>query len=86
MTCDVFGIIMAVRNKSSDVNVFPVRVLKHVARLISPVLAFLINESFSIGVFPDSSKIGKVVPVFTDGGCTQLSNYPPISILLKDCL
>lgn len=44
-------------------------------------LALLFNKSFTSGVFPDSLKIGKVVPVYKKGNKHDIRNYRPISIL-----
>ena len=50
--------------------------------LISPSLAVLVNESFSTGIFPDQSKIAKLVITFHKKESTESpSNYGPISVL-----
>ena len=41
---------------------------------ISALLATLINESFSTGVFPDKLKIAKVIALHKKGS-TDVSNY-----------
>ena len=41
----------------------------------------LINKSLQIGVFPDSLKIAKVIPVYRVKAKENLSNYRPISLL-----
>jgi len=48
---------------------------------IRPVLCDIFNKSLINGVFPESLKIAKVVPVFKSGDPTELTNYRPISIL-----
>ena len=48
---------------------------------ISPLLATLINESFSTGVFPDKLKIAKVIALHKKGTTVDMSNYRPISLL-----
>ena len=45
------------------------------------VLAFLINESLSEGIFPDALKVAKVVPIFKAGDTKHVTNYRPISVL-----
>ena len=48
---------------------------------ISSPLARVINNSFSKGIVPDSTKVAKVLPLFKSGDQTLLSNYRPISLL-----
>ena len=48
---------------------------------ISAPLARVINNSFSQGIVPDSTKVAKVLPLFKSGDQTLLSNYRPISLL-----
>ena len=49
--------------------------------LISPLLATLISESFSTGIFPDYLKIAKVIALHKKGATDDMSNYRPISLL-----
>ena len=49
--------------------------------LIAPVLALLVNLSFSMGIFPDYLKIARVVPLFKGGDRTNVGNYRSISTL-----
>ena len=49
--------------------------------LVSPLLATLINESFSSGDFPDKLKIAKVITLHRKGSTDNPSNYRPISLL-----
>ena len=59
----------------------PSYLLKVAANILSPFLALLFYHVFSSGIFPDSLKIAKVVPVFKAGSKTDVNNYRPISIL-----
>ena len=45
-------------------------------------LTFIINLSLKTGVFPESLKIAKVIPIFKQGCRLLFNNYRPISILL----
>ena len=67
--------------KSSGPNSIPLKLLKILQVPISSDLAFLINESFVSGIFPDKSKIAKVVPIVKRGLASITSNYRPISLL-----
>ena len=45
-------------------------------------LKHIIDLSFENGIFPDSSKIDKVTPIYKSGDSSTLSNYRSISVLL----
>ena len=78
---DVADIINKLKNKPGDINNYNTKILKFLNSLISPVLANLINKSFITGIFPDSLKIAKVIPIFKEGDTSDVNNYRPISIL-----
>jgi hypothetical protein len=39
------------------------------------------NQSMREGVFPDSLKISKIIPIFKGGDAGHVKNYRPISLL-----
>ena len=45
------------------------------------ILASVINSSFEQGIFPQSLKLARVVPVYKTGARSDVSNYRPISLL-----
>ena len=45
------------------------------------MLAFIFNNSFLQGKFPDKLKYASVTPIHKDGSKLLLNNYRPISIL-----
>ena len=45
-------------------NSIPTKIVKIIKKLISTLLSTLINNSFANGIFPNVSKIAKVVSVF----------------------
>ena len=49
--------------------------------IISVTLSDLFNQCMTNGVFPDSYKIGRIVPILKKGDPKIVSNYRPISIL-----
>lgn len=55
--------------------------LKSIAFNIVDVLAYLINTSFEMGVFPNLLKHAVVIPLYKKGDRKTLTNYRPISIL-----
>ena len=44
-------------------------------------MTYLINKSFTEGIFHVELKLAKVVPIFKAGDPTQIANYRPISVL-----
>ena len=67
--------------KSFGLDNIPSFLLKTAAVVIAPTLSYLINLSFELGLFPDSMKEAKIIPVFKTGDKLLMSNYRPISIL-----
>ena len=55
--------------------------MKQIKDVISAPLAKLINRSFYNGVFPNSIKIAKVIPIFKNESRAVYNNYRPISFL-----
>ena len=50
--------------------------------ILAPVLAHLINTSQKTGIFPESGKIARVIPVYKNKGSKNMfGNYRPISLL-----
>src|SRR3989442_3289538 len=79
---EVADVIRNIKASSScGTDQIPVTVIKSVSNIISPILATLINHSFSMGVFPDALKIAKITPILKSGDQTLISNYRPISLL-----
>ena len=68
-------------NKAVDIFHFPIQIIKQISDLIAEPLASIINNSFATGIFPDSLKIAKVIPLFKSGSTNDIKNYRPISIL-----
>ena len=55
--------------------------LKYVKLEISKPLTLIINQMITTGIFPESLKIAKIIPIYKKGEPTDLSNYRPISLL-----
>ena len=62
---------------SYDAKSISVRLLKTAAPYIILPLCKVINISFHTGVFPDSIKVAKVVPIFKSGSPQDINNYRP---------
>ena len=58
----------------------PTKILKIAAPVIVPQFK-LINKSFELGVYPNSLKLAKVIPIFKAGSKLEVNNYRPISLL-----
>ena len=78
---DIHKIIHSLKNKSSHLNAIPVKIMKKVARFISPILSTVINLSIESGVFPDCLKNSRVIPVPKGGDSSNVNNFRPISLL-----
>ena len=57
------------------------RLLKVSKNVIWKPLTLIINQTLTSGIFPDTLKIAKTIPLFKKGDKTLLENYRPISIL-----
>ena len=78
---EVLDIINQLESKSTGPQSIPVKLLKLIPDLIIIPLCKMISNSFSSGVFPESLKISKVIPIHKDGSTQMLNNYRPISLL-----
>ena len=56
-------------------------ILKKCSHLISPILCYLINQSFVQGKFPTSLKQSVVKPLYKKGDKNKLENYRPITLV-----
>ena len=63
-----------------DINCTPNKIIVENKDIFSIVICDIINRSFSTGVFPDSLKIGKIIPIHKKGCNRTPSNYRPITI------
>jgi len=68
-------------SKSKDIYDMSVELLKKCINVLSPTIAFAINYALKKGIFPDSMKISRTVPVYKKGSKTAVSSYRPISII-----
>jgi len=78
---DVEQLISALPNKSSGLQSVPPFIYKFCKDLISPLICAMFNKSISTGIFPDTLKVARVVPVFKAGDKNSVNNYRPISVL-----
>ena len=69
------------RNKSFGCDKVHPLLLQTAAFQIYRPLTFILNLSINQGIFPDSMKLAKVVPIFKQGSRFVCNNYRPISVL-----
>ena len=67
--------------KSTGPDEIPSYFVKLAAPIISPYVTYFIETSFKLGIFPNSLKVAKVLPLFKKGSNTIPENFRPISIL-----
>ena len=60
------------KNKSSNLNTIPGKILKSICDIISPCLTNIINRSLTTGVFPDNLKKARVTPIPKEGDKSNL--------------
>lgn len=77
----IYSTILSLKNKSTDLSSISVIALKHISSLISSPFAIIINKSLEAGIFPNSMKIAKIIPIPKPGDPCNINNYRPISIL-----
>ena len=81
-TEDVNDVLKKLKTKkSSGQDGISSTLLKSLDGHISNILALIINQSLSTGIFPNKLKVAKVVPIFKKDDPHQPGNYRPISLL-----
>ena len=68
-------------NKSTGIDGIGPMILKHCGDTITQSISAIINNSISLGIFPDKLKEARVIPIFKSGIKEDVENYRPISIL-----
>ena len=67
--------------KSTGPDDIPSYFIMLAAAIVSPYLAYFIETSFELGIFRNSLKVTKVLPIIKRGSNTAPENFRPISIL-----
>lgn len=76
------NIILGLRdNCASGFDGVNATILKATRHVIVPVLVYIFNLCFSVGIFPDIFKTAVVLPIHKSGDKDSVTNYRPISLL-----
>jgi exonuclease III len=79
---EVLSMIKKFKPKSSyGIDNLSMKLLKHISEHLSSSLTLIINQSLNTGIFPDSLKVARVIPLFKKGETSLFDNYRPISLL-----
>ena len=79
---EITDIINNLKPKSSSgVDELSNNVIKHIQEIIAEPLTIIINQMLNTGLFPDSLKNSKVIPLYKKDNEKLFSNYRPISLL-----
>ena len=70
-----------ITDKVCGPNSIPTRIIKDFKEELSKPFSDVINISFSSGIFPNSMKLAKVVPVYKKDDKLDCNNYRPVSLL-----
>ena len=78
---EVEQVISSLKNSNAGWDEIPTFVsIKCVYSYLKP-LTYLINKSFTDGIFPVELKLARVVPILKASDLSQIANYKPISVL-----
>ena len=81
---EVVSIVRTCNSKTStDSNGISMVILKKTIQSITKPLTTIFSMSFESGIFPNSMKISKIIPVFKSGSNVEFNNYRPISLLCQ---
>ena len=80
--CYVLNLINKLKPKtSSGHDGLSSIMLKDIAISISPILTCIINQSLCTGIFPESLKVAKIIPIYKKENQHITDNYRPVSLL-----
>ena len=78
---EILKTLKSMKKTSSGLNRISTKLLQYWAQSVVDPLTILINRSMAAGLFPDSLKVAKVLPIYKEGDREDFSNYRPISLL-----
>ena len=82
---EIVNLISKLLKKACGYDLISNSMLQKTAEVISPYIVSLFNLCINQGIFPDSFKIAKVIPLFKGGNKEDSNCYRPISLLPFSC-
>lgn len=74
--------IMSLNNTNSEgYDEINTRIIKACTSELIEIMTYLINLSFSLGIFPESLKLSIVKPLYKTGEKSDVNNYRPITLI-----
>ena len=81
-TEDTHKIVKSLKTKTSvGHDGISVKLLKDIIPGLLQPLTLILNQSIMTGIFPDSLKIAKVIPLYKKDNPEEVGNYRPVSLL-----
>ena len=62
-------------NKAIGIDNIPAKILKWAVELFVPILTKIFNKCIEEGVYPDSLKLARVIPIFKGGNQNETTSY-----------
>lgn len=79
---ELTAVIKSLKNNTSPgIDGVNAAMIKEIASSILDVLLYIVNLSFTTGVFPSKLKLAVVIPVYKNGSRLSCNSYRPISLL-----
>ena len=79
---EVYKLIKRLKNKRSfGHDELPPLLIRSCSYELTPIVTFLINQSFTEATVPDLLKISIIRPIYKKGDATDCTNYRPIALL-----
>ena len=80
---EVLKVITNSTSTTCNLDPIPTHLLKKCLHELTPIITFVINESFNSGCFPEKFKLANIVPILKGLKCDSdvLNNYRPIANL-----
>jgi hypothetical protein len=78
---EVAGIITDMKSSSPGYDEVSAFLLKISVKNTAPSIMQIVNASLETGIYPNSLKTAKVIPIFKSGDDKAVNNYRPISLL-----